>query len=284
MKKRKILSTLKKGALSKEEKANIEDWVNDKDEVDIARDLNRSLAQVQKYKAEYLSGAPKLVQKRSEAEELRRELHANSQWPRIKDEFSDRELKYYENSYIDYRRQFKDLTPTEFKQLYQLITADIFMHRQNIDRTRLIQEADYLEDEIEQEKKATTPDEKKLANRIEKLKIARSALRNISDDYKQNLENSKALMREMKATRDQRIKSYESQGKFMDVLRQLEMKDKRQGVSEISGLMDLAIEKEKERLMKPHMFKDGQVDYPVLNSETPFVENIDDKKEEMLNG
>src|ERR1700744_6392683 len=104
MKKRVIVNNIKKGPFSNIEKKNIEDWSIELDALDIAQRLNRSVKQVEKYLREYKANAPRIVAQRSETETLRRELHAASDWGEIKKQFTDSELVFYENAYINYRK------------------------------------------------------------------------------------------------------------------------------------------------------------------------------------
>ena len=207
MKKRKIVSTLKKGALSKTEKRYIEDWVAEKDDIAIAELLNRSVTQVQKYKAEYLAGAPRLVTKRSETEEFRRELHGLTMWKRVQQEFTKLELTYFENDYIDLRHQFTDLIATEKKQLFNLITLDIFMHRHNKERVKVQNEIDKLETDIKTEQAKTNPNQDKLARWQDQIQACRSISNNQTREYNELLTKHQGILKDLKGTRDQRINS-----------------------------------------------------------------------------
>jgi hypothetical protein len=69
-------------------------------------------------------------------------------------------------------------------------------------------------------------------------------------------------------SRDQRIKNLEDRGKFIGLLKELELNERRQNIGEIVGLMDLAVEKEKWRLGAPHKFGDGLIDQPYLTPES----------------
>jgi hypothetical protein len=265
VKKRKIVSTLKKGALSKTEKRYIEDWIAEKDEIAMAELLNRSVAQVKRYKDEYLAGAPRLVTKRSEAEEFRRELHGQTMYKRLQEEFSKLELTYFESDYIDLRRQFTDLTPTESKQLFNLITLDIFMHRHNKDRVKITAETDKIEVDIKTEKDKPRPDQDKLDKWYERLQGLRSIANNQTREYNELLTKHQAILKDLKGTRDQRIKSINDRGKFMSVLQEMEIEDRRRYAGQLSGIMDLAVEKEMERLSTPITYMDGEIDIPILN-------------------
>jgi hypothetical protein len=273
MKKRTIVNHCRKGPLSNQDKANIEEFMLTMDDIDIAQRLNRPLKQIERYRKEAQSKAPRLIAKRSETEELRRELHALSVWSNIKQQFTDKELVFYENSYIEYRRQFKDLLPTELKQLMQLITLDIMSSRHNIERKHNIEEIDRIEKLLESYHK-TTPstltDKEKLfiIHNEEMLMACKAASASKTKEYKDLLDKHTDILKTLKSTRDQRIKSLEDRGKFIDILEQLEIQSRRQNISEIVGLMDLAVAKEELRLSQAHQYFDGTIDQPLYNFES----------------
>ncbi len=74
-------------------------------------------------------------------------------------------------------------------------------------------------------------------------------------------------MKDLKGTRDQRIKSIEDRGKFMSVLKELELSETRDKIGELTGLVDLAVINEKLRLSQPYTYADGIIDRPLLTPE-----------------
>lgn len=278
MKKRNIKSTLKKGMLSKNDKGLIEQWQASMDVKDIAQRLNRAPHQVEKYLREFLAHAPRLIAKRSETEELRRELGASEFWPEIRKQFTDTQLVFYENSYIAYRRQFKDLTSTEFSQLHQLITIDIFMSTHNIERAKTQDEIDRLERVLKKEKEKDwaklSDNERNFIARMEDgLLSCKVSITSKLKEYDSLGGRHNDLLKSLKSTRDQRIKSLEDRGKFIGLLKELEVKSRRQDIAEILGLVDLSVDNARDRLMSPHKYKDGEIDSPLLNCDTPIPED-----------
>lgn len=267
MRKRNIKVKFKKGPLSNLEKKNIADWLATKADAEIARDLNRALSQVVNYKNEYLSGAPSITVKYTESEEYRRELHAQSNWLQTQREFTEEELVFYENSYVEYRHQFKDMTASELKQLYQLITLEVFMHRHNSDRMKSQKEVERLEKVIAKEYAIdiNLRNVEKISHLEEQLIACRGASGGKTKEYKDLLDKHNDLMKTLKGTRDQRIKNIEDRGKFISILKELEVDERRRSIGEITGLMDLAVGIEKERLSKPHQYADKMIDQPILN-------------------
>jgi hypothetical protein len=267
---KKKISPIKRGALSGEEKKLIEEWIDLKSDEDIARDLKRALKQVQEYKKLYLSSSPAIKAKRSEVEEYRRELRARPEWTQIQDEFSESELIYFENDYILVKQQFRELVHTEFKQVKQLITIDVLMHRHMTDRKRSQEEIERLEKILKREydKPAAQQDINVITQLETNLQANRAASSQKTKEYKDLQEKHQALMKDLKATRDQRTKNLDQKGKFLDVLKMLTDEDSRRLINEEVGLYKLGVEVEKKRLSQLHKYKDGVVDRALLTPET----------------
>lgn len=269
--KNKKTSKMRRGMLSKEEKLLIQELILTKDDHEIARSLRRPVSQITNYKKLYVSNAPEITVRRTEAEEMRRELHCHSSWEAIQQQFSPEELLFYENSYVEYRKQFKDMTSTELKQLEHLITIEIFMQRHNIDRIDSQQEVERMNKLLKREYakgEELTPAEMQNIQALEiQIQASRAAAVSRTKEFKDLLEKHQALLKDLKGTRDQRIKHLEDRGKFITILQELEIADRRKGVSEITGLMDLAVAEETKRLTKPFQYSDGMIDHPIINHE-----------------
>lgn len=275
--KNKKSTNFHRGPLSKLEKRQIEELLLTTEDHEIARAIRRPLVQVQNYKKLYLSNAPIANVRRSEAEDLRRELHCHSSWQSIQKQFSGEELLFFENDYVEYRTQFKDMTPTELKQLQQLITLDVFMQRHNIDRIQNQEEVDRLSKLLKKEyaKPENLVDQQMILTMETQIQASRAASVSRTREYKDLLEKHQGILKDLKGTREQRIKNLDQEGKFINILKELEIAERRKGVSEISGLMDLAVERERARLAAPFQYADNIVDQPILNYETlqPEEEN-----------
>lgn len=273
MKRRNIKCTLKKGRLSHEEKKNIEDWHSMMDLKELSERLNRSERQVKEFLDEYLANAPTLVAKRSETEEFKRELHASVFWRDLQEQFTVRQITYYENSYIEYRRQFKDMTPTEMKQLSQLITIDIYMNVHNVERRKTQEQIERLEKFISKEREKdinslTVQEVSDLHMKDQFLLALKTSTEKKIGEFADLLKKHEDILKSLKSTRDQRMKNIDQEGKFMGILKELEIQSRRKDIGQIVGLVDLGIAKERARLATSIVYKDGEVDRPLLNSET----------------
>ncbi len=282
-KKNRNRTGLRRGPLSNLEKHNIEIWTGVKDDNEMARLLQRGVEQVIQYKKQFLINAPKLTVQRNEAEELRNELHTSNSWISIQKQFTSEELLFFENDYVEYRKQFKDMTATELKQMYALITVDIMIQRHNMDRIKQQNDIERLERELRKlynQKDGSgflQPEEEQFLMHLEtQLAGARAGAVSRTKEFKDLLDKSQSIMKDLKGTRDQRIKSIEDRGKFIQILQRLEMEEQRKSIGEIAGLMDFAVEKEKHRLSQPYQFADGMIDQPLLTAETLIEENEDE--------
>lgn len=274
MAKKKTTSERKKGGpLSKEEMANIESWISTMDTIDIAQRLNRPLKAVEKYKMEFLAKAPRIIAKRSETEEYRRELTSSSEWTMIKQQFTHFELVFYENKYIEYRRHFKEMNSLEMAQLHQLITLDVFMSRHNIERKRCQDDIDritkFLDGEYKKDPSTLSADEKGHITigetQLQSLKSTSAAR---TREYKDLLDKHTDILKSLKATRDQRIKNNQDQGKFIGLLYEMEINSVRNNMVTENALHEMAKQKEMERLSQPFTFGDGMIDQPILSYQT----------------
>jgi len=276
MKRRQKHVDKRRGPLSLDEKKKIEVMAETKSDEEIATLLKRSVKQIATYKNDYMSNAPVLVVKRSEAEEFKRELHAQADWSEVERSFTPTEILFYENDYVNYRQQFKDMTATELKQLHHLITLDILMGRHMQSRMKTEGDTERLERLLRQmyDRPESEQNIDMIANMESQIQACRSASNAKTKEYKDLLDKHQSLLKDLKSTRDQRIKNLEDRGKFVVFLKQLEDEERRLNISEIIGLEDLGVEKERERLSQYHTYMDGGVDRPLL---TPESVEIDDE-------
>lgn len=272
MPKKKKVSDIKRGRLPDQEKKLIQDWLEFKTDTEIAQDLRRALPQVVEYKKQYLSNSPTPLIKRTEAEEFKRELRARPEWNHICDEFSDNEIIFFENDYVSLRQQFKQIVHTEFKQVRQLITLDILMHRHMTDRKRSQEEIDRLERLLRREydKSEVLQDVALIAQLETNLQANRAASSQKTKEYKDLQEKHQGILKDLKATRDQLVKNIDQRGKFLQILKMLTDNDAKKLINEEVALYNEGADKEYKRLSGFHKYRDNIVDRPIL---TP--ENVD---------
>jgi hypothetical protein len=271
--KKKIIKGNRRGPLSEAEKKTIDDLLIKYNDVDISRKLKRSPEQIAEYRKKVLSKAPEVEIKRSEAEEFKRELHTNVGWHHTKLGLNDIEIDYFENKFVEYRQQFGALTPTEATQTFQMINLEINLNRHNAERMASMHELSRLQTLLDKLYKKDPFDQspedlvqiKELEIIIQTTAAAGGAK---TKEHSDILKQHQAILKDLKGTRDQRIKNLEDRGKFIGLLKDLEVAERREEIGEIMGLMDLAISKEEDRLAQPYQFMDQMVDQPLLNYKT----------------
>lgn len=275
----------KRGRLSKEEMNYIRVNSSKLTAVEIAERLNRTAETVQQYIAEHgLGAAPSLPKDEAVRVTIRQELRNSMSWKQLKDEFMDDELKYFEERYILMMSQFKDdVLPTEETQVFLLIKFEILMSRNLKERRRA---RDDIERLIRVQKEHLRQFENKIENmddnakqfmlNIEtQLQSAKAAEQARTTEYVKLEEKHQALMKDLKATRDQRISKIESSKQsFLGLIKALQENDIREAEGRQMELMKMATEKEYRRLGHPHKFADNNEDQPILSAET--VEMLDE--------
>jgi hypothetical protein len=291
MKKRKMSKTsktIKRGRLSAEEKRQIEELCETKSDEEIGKMLRRPVESVQLYRLEYLTDNPGLASKKNENIQIRESLRNHHKWGSIKEQFNSDELILFENSYVELVGQFDgNVMATERNQIFQAITLDIFMTRHNKERKQTQDNIDRLERMIEAEyathsPSEMTPAEKERVLAMEgQLNALRQTTQSKTKEYKDLSDKYSSLLKELKATREQRIQKIEnSQKNFTGILRMLDEEELRNRVGIDMVIMDKAIDKEKERLSELHTYMNGEVDFPLHTPEIVLAANEANEAEE----
>lgn len=271
-------SPRKRGQLSLEEEKFITDNFGSLSLEDIAEALNRNLPPIQRYVSEN-----KLVvssEDRNEQEILRQKLHAKTFWPEILRQFDEDtgELKYFEDTWIGLIKQFReDVLAAEELQIKQFITIDILINRSMKERKRHISETEKLQRQVdkEYEKSETDRDIPKLANLETQLSFARNSIANYTNEYTKLLNEQQKISKDLKATREQRIKRIEDgKSSWVGLIRMLEDEDVREKEGREMEILSMATEKYKTMLGQYHGYEDKVLDKPFLTADT-----IEDKNE-----
>jgi hypothetical protein len=271
-------SPRKRGQLSLEEEKFITDNFGSLSLEDIAEALNRNLPPIQRYVSEN-----KLVvssEDRNEQEILRQKLHAKTFWPEIIRQFDEDsgELRYFEDTWIGLIKQFReDVLAAEELQIKQFITIDILINRSMKERKRHIAETEKLQRQVdkEYEKSETDRDIPKLANLETQLSFARNSIANYTNEYTKLLNEQQKISKDLKATREQRIKRIEDgKSSWVGLIRMLEDEDVREKEGREMEILSMATETYKTMLGQYHAYEDKVLDKPFLTADT-----IEDKNE-----
>ena len=111
------------------------------------------------------------------------------------------------------------------------------------------------------------------------IAVMRSSQETLSKDYKDLQTRITASLKDLKGTREQRIKQIEdSKQTFAAIVKLIATDEKyRTGLGIEMEKMRLAMEKEKERLSEYHTYEDNAVDQPFLTPETLIIPKREDE-------
>jgi len=264
---KKAVIRKKRGQLGLDEEQYIKDNVNKLSVEDIADHLNRTVNPVKKFieQNRLLSGEDD-----QQIEFLRAKLHSKTFWQEIERQFDQTtgELEYFENTWIGLIKQFReDVLPAEELQIKQFITIDILINRSMKERKRHISETEKLQKQVdaEYEKKESERDLNRLANLETQLSFARNSIANYTNEYTKLLSEQQKISKDLKATREQRIKRIEDgKSSWVGLIRMLEDEELREKQGREMEILNMASKKFKENLSELHTYEDNGVDQPLL--------------------
>lgn len=258
----------KRGQLSLEEEKYIRDNIGNFSIEEIADYLNRSPAPIKRYVIE--SGLTQSDNDKSFDEYIRYRLHQKSFWPSLKQQFSETqgEIKLFEEIWIGLLRQFKeDVLPAEEIQIKQFITIEILNSRNLKDRQRHELECEKIQKVIAEEylKPEAVRDAAKLLQLETQLNMARAAVTSYTNEYTKLLAEQQKISKDLKATREQRIRRIEDgKSSWAGLIRMLEDEQIREKEGREMEILAMATDKVKRNLTEFHNFQDKTVDKPFL--------------------
>jgi hypothetical protein len=261
----------KRGQLALDEEKFIRDNIDSLSVEAIAQQLNRNTAPINRYIEENNLYA---LEEKSENDLLKRKLHSKSFWYEIEKQFDEQtgELEYFENTWVGLIKQFReDVLPAEELQIKQFITIDILINRSMKERKRHIAETEKLQRLVDAE--YDKPEEKRdiprLANLETQLSFARNSISSYTNEYTKLLNEQQKISKDLKATREQRIKRIEDgKSSWVGLIRMLEDEEVREKEGREMEILNMATEKYKKDLFGYHNYQDNKVDKPFLNQES----------------
>jgi len=261
----------KRGQLSLDEEKYITDNISSLSISQIAANLNRTETPIQRFVTEnqLLSSEDKET-----TNILKIKLHSKTFWPEIIRQFDqdNGELQYFEDTWIGLIKQFReDVLPAEELQIKQFITIDILINRSMKERKRHITETEKLQKQVDAEydKPEEQRDIPKLANLETQLSFARNSIANYTNEYTKLLNEQQKISKDLKATREQRIKRIEDgKSSWVGLIRMLEDEEIREKEGRQMEILSMATDKVKEKLFEYHTYQDNIVDKPFLTSES----------------
>jgi hypothetical protein len=259
----------KRGQLGLDEEKYIRDNISALTIEQIAANLNRSTAPIEKYVQQ-----TQLSSTSSDDQILKQKLYLKTFWSEIEKQFDkdSGELSYFENTWVGLIKQFReDVLPAEELQIKQFITIDILINRSMKERKRHIAETEKLQKLVdnEYEKPEAQRDIPRLANLETQLSFARNSIASYTNEYTKLLNEQQKISKDLKATREQRIKRIEDgKSSWVGLIRMLEDEDIREKEGREMEIISMATDKYKKELYAYHNYQDNTVDKPFLNNES----------------
>ena len=258
---------MKRGRLSNEETRYITDNASSISVEDIAENLDRNPSMIENFLKKNLKMGL------SEFEQAAYELEERPYWIELEQQFTEDELELFKYHWSRIINQFKDdVFPTEELQVVDVIKLELLMNRclksnkSNIDQITSFEE-------LVQTERSVDPDQQDrdyILNLERQIASLRAAQESLNRDYRDLQTKKSSMLKEMKGTREQRIKRLEDSKQtftgWVTHLMQNPSLTAQYGV-EIEK-MRLAMENEKNRLSVFHKYEDGQVHQPFLTPDT----------------
>lgn len=272
----------KRGQLSLSEEEFIRTNVSILPVEEIANQLNRNIDPINRYIQEnqlYESSDSK-----TEYNILKNKLHSKTFWKEISRQFDEEtgELEYFEDVWINLIKQFReDVLPAEELQIKQFITIDILINRSMKERKRHISETEKLQKIVDSEyaKPEDQRDSAKLMNLESQLSFSRNSIASYTNEYTKLLAEYQKISKDLKATREQRIKRIEDgKSSWVGLIRMLEEEDIREKEGREMAILSLATDKARQKLYEYHQYADDKLDSPILNDESVVIRDEDNEK------
>lgn len=267
---------MKTGRISKPELEYISENIHT-DYKKIAADLDRNPESVLDFiKRKVAKGElerPRWMDSQSSEEQAKYDLTFRPYWIELRQQFTDEELKLFQYHWSRIISQFRDdVIPTEELQVVDLIKLELLMNRALKGNKDNIEQISALDALIAAER-ARDPDQvdrEMLFNMERQVASLKASQESLNKDYRELQSKKNSMLKEMKATREQRVKRFEdSKSSFAGWMSYLVSNPE---ITQSYGVemekMRLAMDKEKERLGQFHKYADETVDQPFLTPDT----------------
>ncbi len=258
---------MRKGRLSDDEKRFINRTAPSMTVEDIAKKLDRSVSAIDKYLKEELQIGL------SASEAAGYQLEQRPYFTELRQQFTEDELQLFKYHWGRIISQFKDdVFPTEELQVVDVIKLEILMNRclkGNKENIEQINTYDHMiQDERSRDKDQQDYDY--IINLERQMASLRASQESLNRDYRELQVKKGAMLKEMKGTREQRIKRLEeSKQSFTSwVAAMLQDPERMKAYGREMEKMRIAMQKEGERLSVFHTYEDGTVDQPFLTPDT----------------
>lgn len=258
---------MKKGRISKDEERTIARLVDSMTPEDIAKKLDRDVESITQFiKRKFKKGLTK-------EEFAAYSLEDRPYWIELRQQFTEDELELFKYHWSRIIAQFKDdVFPTEELQVVDVIKLEILMNRCLKGNKENIEQISTYEAMIgdERSRDKDQQDTDYIINLERQVASLRASQESLNRDYRELQAKKASMLREMKGTREQRIKrledSKQSFTSWVAAMMQDPERMKRYGIQ--MEKMRAAMKNEQERLAQFHKYDDGTVDQPFLTPDT----------------
>lgn len=212
---------------------------------------------------------------------VKRELRDTVEWRELKKQFTKEQLNYFSDRWTTWMEQFKgDMLPSEETQVFMLLKTEMLVNKNLEDKQKIetdILKLQTIKDSIyaryNETDKMDDDDTKKVISINEQLTAMQAGQQARTTEYLKLMEMCNDHMKQLKATRDQRLKRVtDSKIFWVDTVKELMEEEPRRKAGQQAELMAMAAEKERDRLTNLHQYIDGNLDRPFLNSESILKE------------
>ena len=259
------MAKLNTGRFTISEIAYIKANVERKTVEQIGADLNRDPSSVHSWIVKNVG----LTSSEKREAEVHQELKGRPYYKELAKQFSPEELDMFEFHFKKMWAQFKDdVFHTEEMQIIDLVKLEILMNRILRSQQDTVEKICNLEQDLLDADRA---DDRDLAMGLERqIATLRASQETMSRDFKDLQSRKSALYKDLKGTREQRIKAIEDHRQTFPVLITKVMTDPkyRNDMAVYVEKMRLATEKERERLSQLISYEDNIPDRPLLNSDS----------------
>ena len=260
---------MKKGRFSTTEMEFIEANAEVLSPESIAEKLDRDSDSIREWISKKIGFSVKQKKEAAVANELKTKPY----YRELNQQFSADELEMFEFHFKKMWSQFKDdVFHTEEMQIIDTIKLEILMNRILKSQQETTEQIKTYE-RLVQEEKAADRDQRDvdyIMNLERQVAVLRASQETLSKDYKDLQTRKATMLKDLKGTREQRIKAIEdSKQTFASFVTQIATDEHfRLKIGKDMEKMRLAMENEKERLSEYHSYLDGAVDRPFLTPDT----------------
>jgi hypothetical protein len=265
----------KRGKLSNEEMAYIEQNCFDLSLQEMADHLNRHIGPVKKY----IDKKNLKARDTTDDEHLLSTLRARYYHAELNKQMSDAEIIFFEQNWIDFFKQFnEDVTHTEEMQILEVIRTEVLINRSMEDRQEIMENIERLNEAIDTEmnKPEDMQDTQAIAMFQTQLGALIGSKGSYINEHEKLLTKKERYLKDLKGTREQRKRvADDAKTNFSMWMRELDNLEAREAEGFDMAVQAIAADKARARLSDFHEYEDGEVDQPLLNSDTVIGDTDD---------